>query len=954
MPAFGELDFDLGPSARSSQPSVGEIELPPVVPSARPAPLSLPADALDPLEADPFGEAPIPSHRPPAAAATVASQPPGSIGVTRSGGGGTSYGEVNLDGGPGSGVDVEAPIIRSVTPRADEDMEFGALQQEGPKAAATALQTGMPNIQQRHRSRWPLRIFGGLLLVAVAGGSLSFVPALGPYGAYWISDRIHAGEHARQLAESAAAARKAFGKDGFLDAQRALDDLDRAQAQAKRVEPLAAYLAFAGYLSELRFGKNPAVHARGNVLLAGLRDQQVEYAAWARAAGVGVDGSAAEAVRSASGLAQTRPGEVDLQVLLAEVQLQAGDAAAAVGTWERVEKLEASARAAFGAARAKLAAGDGPAAATLAKLALTRHPAHVGARLLIARVEAQSRAGEAEGVASIEALLKNPAQASPEEVVAAETLLGDIRLARGHVAVAEAAYTRALKVSPTSALALSGLGEALFRSGRFSDALARFEAGSQSDPKNVAAKVGTAKCKLMLERIEDATRLLAELTQAAPKDPTVAYWYGRTLEAAGDRDRANAIYRKVIDTAPPSAELVNVYVALATLQNARGQAEDAQKTLVLAKQKLPESGPMHRALGHLALDQSRLPDAISELERALVLDDEDLAARFDLGVALRRSQKYDAATQAFDAVAKADKDHPGLALERGLIFEATGHAEEALKSYESALAKSPNDSDLMLRVGCGSVSAGRAQAAEDLLRKVLVHRPNLAEVNHCLGRALLAQDKVADAQRLFDHAVELDPRRAEYHLYAGWAANEAGNVAKADRELAAALALDASLADAYWQRGVLRQHQGAVRDAVADLLNALKLNPARTEAHAALADAYYDLGREREALGEWQKSVSAQPDNAVWRFRYGKLLVTNQMNDAGRVELEKAIAWAEKQEAPPRWLWEAHHFLARSLAGRIEAANHWEQFLRLGPRDSPYRAEAKAALAKLGRPWSGD
>jgi tetratricopeptide (TPR) repeat protein len=115
-----------------------------------------------------------------------------------------------------------------------------------------------------------------------------------------------------------------------------------------------------------------------------------------------------------------------------------------------------------------------------------------------------------------------------------------------------------------------------------------------------------------------------------------------------------------------------------------------------------------------------------------------------------------------------------------------------------------------------------------------------------------------------------------------------------------------------------------------------------------------DAGREREALAEWQKAVDAQPDNAAWRFRYGKLLVTNQMNEPGREHLKRAIAWAEKEEAPPRWLWEAHHFMARSLHGLPEAASHWEQFLRLGPRDSPYRAEAKQALAKLGKPWSGE
>jgi tetratricopeptide (TPR) repeat protein len=959
-PAFGELDLDLGPAPAPTSGAFGEIELPPVIPSNRPAaptsipaaPLSIPAEGPDSLEADPFGEAPIPVASP--APARPSSQPPGAA-ITRAGGGGTSYGEVNLEGGGGSGVDVEAPVVRSMAPRPEEDMEFGAVPQEGAKPAATAaLQPGMPALATRTRPRWPLRVFGALLVVAVAGGALSFVPALGPYGAYWVSDRIHASDHARLLADSETATRKAFGHDTFPEAQHALADLDAAQARAKRVEPLAAYLAFSGYLSELRFGKNPAVHAQAKVLLAGIDDPKVKHVAAAKAAALALDGSAAEAASAASSLVQSHPDDVDARVLLAEATLRSKDAASAASAWDAVEKLEPSARAAFGAARAKYAAGSGSEAAKLAKVALERTPTHVGARLLLARIEASQRGSEAESIATIEGILKDPAKASPDEIVLAETLLGDIHLARGHVALAQAAYGRALKVNPSAASALVGFGEALFQAGRYSEALARFEAASQAEADNVPAQVGMAKSKLLLERFEDATKSLAALAQAAPTDAVVGLWYGRALEAANDRDRANAVYRNVIEKAKPSPELVNVYVALATLENGRGQAEDAQKTLDAAKKKLPDSGPLHRALGHLALEQARLPDAVAEFRRALALDDEDLASRFELGVALRRSQKYDEATKIFDQVAAVDKEHPGLALERGLIFEATGHAEEALKAYEGALAKAPNDPDLMLRVGCGSVSAGRAVAAEELLRKVLVQRPASPEVNHCLGRALLAQDKVPDAQRLFDHAIELDPRRAEYHLYSGWAANEAGNVSKAEKELAAALAIDSSLADAYWQRGVLRAHQGAVKDAVADLTNALKLNPGLSAAHAALADTYYDLGREHEALAEWQKAVEAQPDNAVWRFRYGKLLVTNQMNDAGRAELEKAVAWAEKQEQPPRWLWEAHHFLARSLGGRPEAASHWEAFLRLGPRDSPYRAEAKDALKKLGRPWSGD
>jgi len=954
---FGELDFELGPAHAAPQPSAhtsgtfGEIELPPVVPSGRPgAPSSASiGSAVDPLEADPFGEAPIPSQP-----RGQRSDPPVSgAAITRSAGGGTSYGEVNLEG-DSAGVDVETPLARSVAPRGEEDMEFGAVPQERPQvAAATALQPGMPAIQPRQRSRWPLRVFGGLLFVAVAGGSLSFLPALGPYGAYWISDKLHEGEHERLLADSIAATRRAFGHDVFPDSRRALAALDGARAEAKRLEPLAAYLAFSDYLTELRFGRDPALHSQASVVMGALLDPNTANADSARAANRGVEGQAAPALQAARALAQGRPNDVDLAVLVAELALRSSDAAA-VDAWQKVEKLEASARAAYGLARAKDAAGDEPAAEAAAKLALTRSPTHFGAQLLSARLHAAAPGGDDEAVPAIEKLIASPAAASPDELVLAQTLLGDIHLARGHVALADKAYSAALKVNPTAAPALVGLGEALFQSARYGDALARFEAASQTDPTFVRAQIGAAKSKLLLERIEDATRALAGLSKAQPKDALTAYWYGRALEAAGDADHANAVYHAAIDAAPPSAELVDVYVALATLQNQRGQAEDAQKTLAEAKKKLPESAALHRALGHLALDQNRLPDAVSELGRALERDPEDLTARFELGVALRRSQKYDDATKVLDAVAAVDRDHPGLALERGLIFEATGHAAEALKAYEGALAKSPNDPELMLRVGCGNVAADHAAEAEEILHKVIGQRPNSAETNFCLGRALLAQDKIADSQRLFDRAVDLDGKRAEYHLYAGWAANEAKNVAKADKELEAALALDPSLADAYWQRGVLRARGGAVKDALADLTQALKLNPARADARAELADTYHELGREHDALAEWQKAVVAQPDNPVWRFRYGKLLVINQMNEAGRVELEKAITWGEKAEQPPRWLWEAHHYLAKAIGLKPEAASHWEAFLRLGPKDSPYRAEAKDALAKLGRPWTGD
>ncbi|HEY1534744.1 MAG TPA: tetratricopeptide repeat protein, partial [Polyangiaceae bacterium] len=601
------------------------------------------------------------------------------------------------------------------------------------------------------------------------------------------------------------------------------------------------------------------------------------------------------------------------------------------------------------------AAGNQVAAAAAAHDALTLNPNHVGARILLARISGATRSGEAEALRFLGSVAKDSSLASPDEIVSAQTLLGDIHLARSRMSQAEAAYSEALKINPKAARALNGLGDALYRAGRYSEAQARFEASTQADPDDLSAKIGVAKSKLALERVEDANLMLKKLRDTYPQAVPVAYWYGRALEAAGNRTQAEAVYKDALKAPSDDPQTVDVYIALALLQSQQGRNDEAQKTLADARAKLPDQPAIHKALGDVALSQGRYPEAMDEFRQAVAMDAEDLGARFKLGVALRRASKFDEAGKSFDEVGAVDKDYPGLALERGLLYETSGRTEEALKEYEGALAKAPKDPDLMLRVGCGKVSAGRPKDAEELLRKVLADRPNSAETNHCLGRALLIEGtRLAEALRLLERAVELDANRAEYQLYAGWAANEAGNVPKAEHALAEALRLDQGLADAYWQRGVLRQRQGAAKDAITDLNKALELRPSRYEAHAALADAYYDLGKEQQALGEWQLAIQAQPDNGTWRFRYGKLLSANHQLDAAREQLNKALELTANDDPAPRWAWEAHNLLAHAIGLKPEAIKHWEEFLRLGPRDSPYRAEAKASLEKLGKPWSGD
>jgi tetratricopeptide (TPR) repeat protein len=426
--------------------------------------------------------------------------------------------------------------------------------------------------------------------------------------------------------------------------------------------------------------------------------------------------------------------------------------------------------------------------------------------------------------------------------------------------------------------------------------------------------------------------------------------------ALGELDAAEATFRAAIEQGARAPAVVDSYVALATLYHRQGREADARQALDQARRVLPNSPRLHRALGELALSRGWHAAALDDFRTALKLAPDDVDAAFQLGITLRRARQFRAAQRAFDQVAEVDRDYPGLALQRGLLLEAIGRTEEALKAYAGALAPAPDDPDLRLQLGCAQAAEGRAEQGVDLLRAVHAVRPQSAQANHCLGRALLAEKSLAEALERLERAVNLDPHRPEYYLALGWAANEAGDGRKAADSLQHALSLDQGMGDAYWQRGILAFRQGRFTDAVEDLRRTLQLRPSRYQAHAALAEAYHELGMDRDAIAEWRLASAAHPEDARWRFRLGRLLSAHNYRQDARTELAIALELAEnqKQQPRPRWIWEAHRLLGRAIGLHQDAVRHWEAFLRGGPEESPYRNEAKFALAQLGKPWAGE
>src|SRR5690606_1010579 len=337
--------------------------------------------------------------------------------------------------------------------------------------------------------------------------------------------------------------------------------------------------------------------------------------------------------------------------------------------WESAKKLEDSPRTSFGLARTLLLAQDAAGAEALARAILQKAPDHTGAKLLIARISWKRDTSDETIQLVREAVAAKPGLLSPEELTLGHTLLGNIYLARARIGLAVAAFTAALRADPKAPSALTGLGTALYQSARYSEALARFEAAAQADPQDLMAKIGIVKCRLVLERVKDASDLAQTLRDTHPKSAEAALWHGHALEALGQREEAEKAYRRAVELAPKDASRVDPYVALSMLLNQLGKLSEAQALLDQARAELPDSPAIHRAMGDVALAQGRYDDAVSEYNLALKLAPSDLRAQFQLGVTLRRANRLDEAQAAFDRVAAVDKEYPGLALERGLLHE---------------------------------------------------------------------------------------------------------------------------------------------------------------------------------------------------------------------------------------------------------------------------------------------
>jgi len=269
-----------------------------------------------------------------------------------------------------------------------------------------------------------------------------------------------------------------------------------------------------------------------------------------------------------------RPDDVALRILVAQSMVRLGRSAEADAELSAISEADRNAEVDYAQGRIALGKRDFPAARAYLLRALEEKPANydiLNSLYLLDRVEDRVAESEARVAAAI---------AEYPDRARLYVLKGNLELARGAGAAAEASYKRAIELDGSDLTAYQELARYFAVTGRVQEAISTYQTAATLRPNN----------------------------------PQIHHLLGVLHELAGQREQAIAAYEKAIEHGPNMGEAKN---NLAYLFADQGQNLDRALDLAQeAKELLPNSANAADTLGWVLFKRGVPAAAISYLQEA--------------------------------------------------------------------------------------------------------------------------------------------------------------------------------------------------------------------------------------------------------------------------------------------------------------------------------------------------
>lgn len=304
--------------------------------------------------------------------------------------------------------------------------------------------------------------------------------------------------------------------------------------------------------------------------------------------------------------------------------------------------------------------------------------------------------------------------------------------------------------------------------------------------------------------------------QAAQK-----YAQGRAQQQQGNHQQAQALYNAVLELQPAHAEALHGLGVIAA------QEGDPQRALELIDRALaidPEFALAYCNRGNALRELGQLDAAIASYDRAIAIRPGYAMARNCRRLLL--AQKTKSAANGIPAPAS---EKPGQSaqtyLDRGLRLHNKGQPDEAVTSFDRALALDPDYAEAY----CGRALAFRALKEHDAaitdFKRAIALKPDFVQAYYNYGLLLDQLNRPDEAIAAFDRAIEDRQDYARAYIGRGSTLFHLGKYDAAVASFERAIAIDPDNAEAYSHRGAALQASKKLDAAIASYDRAIAIAP---------------------------------------------------------------------------------------------------------------------------------
>lgn len=489
------------------------------------------------------------------------------------------------------------------------------------------------------------------------------------------------------------------------------------------------------------------------------------------------------AVATVRGALASFPNDPELWALLADLERDAGNAAAADAAYSRAIELSKGGLALHVLrGRLRLDTGNLPGAEEDAAAVERLGPGTFQAYLLRGRLALQQGKGDA-AVAALQSAMRLD-RFSFEALFYA----GLAAQANGRPGEAQDLLQRAVADRPDFLPARYAFALLLLERGQLAEAEAMIRPVVEALPDREAALRVLAAVLVAQGRSDEAVAVLNRAAAAPEAAAQTRFQLGVALMASGQSDRGDRVFDHLADVQPSYRIL---YDFILGYYFAKGDLAAARNWLRRFQKERPDRPESLVWQARLELAEGRRQEARDTLARAIAIDPKGTAARYALARIALADNDGKAAREQLEAVVSGKSQHLPALLSLSALDRSAGRLKQARRWLEMAIDAFPSEPAPLIELARMQIAAGAPRDALTLLRGRSDERfhndPGFLRV---LGEAERLSGERQKATLTFRELIRLEPDSISAHYAYAQSLLAVDDRANADGALARVLELD--------------------------------------------------------------------------------------------------------------------------------------------------------------------